>query len=170
MASASASSLRLVRSLSLALGFAVLLAAAPGASVVPAVAATRASAEVRQEPIDPTEDPNDVPFVPPTDGDEEEDEEDESDTDSLPPQPAYPDKPNSIVPDSLRTGGASSIPFGGAPSETLGFKPAGVGADPTAKAAPVKPKVRGTPFGIHPAALFAALLAAHVFLVRWVTD
>ncbi|HEU4725877.1 MAG TPA: hypothetical protein VFU59_11370, partial [Candidatus Eisenbacteria bacterium] len=59
---------------------------------------------------------------------------------------------------------ASSIPFGGAPSETLGFMPAGVGA------APVKPKVRGTPFGIHPAALFAALLAAHVFLVRWVTD
>lgn len=171
MASASASSLRLFRSLALALGFAALLAAAPGANVVPAVAETGAAAgasEVRQEPIEPPEDPAEQPFIPP-DEDEEEEEAEDAVPDSLPT--ALPMKQDSIPPDSLRSGSGSSLPSGAAPAETLGFKPPGVGAAPGAKpvVAP-KPKERRTLFGIHPAAIFAVLIAGHILLVGLVTD
>jgi len=167
LASASASSLRLIRSLALALGFAVFLAAIPGASVVPAVAGTSAAASVSAVSQDPN-DPN-----PPDDNSDDNWTEDEDNQDNQVLPDSLPeglqDKPASIVPDSVRFGAGSSLPSGSAPPETLGFKAPGVGIGPPVKAVAVKPKERRTPFGIHPAALFAVLIVGHVFLVRAVT-
>lgn len=169
MASASASSLRLIRTLALALGFAVLLAALPGASVVPAIAGTDASASVTAVSQEPIDDPN-----PPDDNSDdnwtEDENEDNQDNTQLPDSTSiFPNKANPIVPDSIRFGAGTSLPSKGAEPETLGYKPAGVGVAPGAAAA-AKPKERRTPFGIHPAALFVVLLAGHIFLVRAVTD
>lgn len=139
----------------MALGFAVILAATPGAIVVPASAApaaVAAPARVGQEPNDPPipEDPVDVPWP-------DEEEESDAEADSL--APGFLVKPSIVIPDSLRSGKGASIPLGGAPAETLSVKP------PAAK-----PKERRTPFGIHPAVFFIALLAGHIFIVGAVTD
>ncbi|HEY6571685.1 MAG TPA: hypothetical protein VI198_00065 [Candidatus Eisenbacteria bacterium] len=153
----------------MALGFAVALAASPGAIVVPASAApgsADATAGVSQAPseIEPPADPADEPWT-----DDEDDDESDVPPDSL--GRAFPVKPSSIVPDSLRTGTGATLPVGGgAPAETLGYTPPVVG--PGAAAQPPVPvrKERRTLFGIHPAAFFAALIVAHVVIVRAVTD
>lgn len=167
MASVSASSLRRFRSFPLALGFAVILAAAPGAIVVPAEAepgAAASPARVEQEPISPEVqgDQADEPWT-----DEKDEEESEAEADSL--APAFPVKPTPVVPDSVRFGKGALLP-GGAPAETLGYKPPGVGIGAAATPPAAKPKARRTPFGIHPAAFFVLLAAGHIFIVRAVTD
>jgi len=153
----------------MALGFAAALAAAPGAIVVPASAApgsADATVGVGQAPgeFEQPEDPADEPWT-----DDEDDEESNVPSDSL--GQVFPVKPSSIVPDSLRTGSGATLPVGGgAPAETLGYTPPVVGPGAVAKPpVPVK-KERRTPFGIHPAAFFAALVVAHVFIVRAVTN
>ena len=150
----------------MALGFAVILAATPGAFVVPASAApaaVAAPARVGQEPDDPLipEDPADVPWT-------DEEEESDAEADSL--APGFLVKPSIVIPDSLRSGKGASIPVGGAPAETLSFKPPGVGIGAGDKPPAAKPKERRTPFGIHPAVFFIALLAGHIFVVGAVTD
>ena len=147
----------------MALGLAATLAAAPGAVVVQADAAT---VRVDQEPGDAPipDDPADEVWV------EEDEEEPESDAKADTSDSALPVKPATVIPDSLRFGKGTFLPAGGAPAETLGYKPPGVGVGATAKPAAAKPKEKRTPFGIHPAAFFVVLLAGHVFLVRAVTD
>ncbi|MEK7348977.1 MAG: hypothetical protein AABZ94_08905 [Candidatus Eisenbacteria bacterium] len=152
----------------MALGFAVVLAATPGAIAVPASAApaaVAAPARVGQEPNDPLlpEDPADEPWTG-----EEEDEESDAEADSSAPR--FLVKPSIVIPDSLRSGKGAFIPAGGAPAETLAYKPPGVGIGAGAKPPAAKPKERRTPFGIHPAAFFVVLLAGHIFIVRAVTD
>jgi len=71
-------------------------------------------------------------------------------------------------PDSLRSKAALPTP-GGAPLETLVVMPKNV-LGTKGKPAVAPPKKKGTPFGIHPVAIFAVLIAGHVFLVRAVTD
>jgi hypothetical protein len=80
-------------------------------------------------------------------------------------------KPPPTVPDSLRKIPAAALPVGGAPVETLVVRPGNVLGRPeaTAPQAPT-PKGSRTPFGLHPAAIFAVLVVGHVFLVRAVTD
>lgn len=155
----------------MALGFAAALAAAPGAMVVPASAAPGATASpavVAQVPgeIEPTVDPTDVPFP---DVDEEDEEQSDAEADTL--APAFPVKPSTVVPDSVRFGRGTSLPTaGGAPAETLGYKPPGVGVGAAAQPPVAMRKERRTPFGIHPAAFFVVLLVGHVFIVRAVTN
>ncbi len=147
----------------MALGLAAALAAASSAVVIHADAApARADQEPGDTPV--PDDPADEVWV------DEEEEEDESDAKADTSAPALPVKPAAVIPDSLRSGKGAFLPAGGAPAETLGYKPPGVGIGAAAKPVPAKPKEKRTPFGIHPAAFFVVLLVGHVFLVRAVTD
>lgn len=158
---------------------------------MPAGAATGAAAapaEVAQEPTDqPIDQPTDPQFPDETEvtwPDEEEEEEggaEAAGADTL--APALPVKPTPAASDSTRSGegarfapdstgarGGTMLPVGGgAPAETLGYKPSGVGVGGT-KTASVKPKERGPFLGIHPAAFFLLLAAGHIFIVRTVAD
>ena len=162
MASASASSLRCFRSFALALGFAVFLAAAPGAIVVtahatPSGTTSRAAVEQEPEPVDqPTQgDPGDEVWT-------EDEDDDDTPPDTL--APALPVNPSKATPDSIRTvGSGAQIPVGAAPAETLGYKPP-VGARPAAKASE-KSEERRTLLGIHPMAFLALIVAGHIMIV-----
>ena len=147
----------------MALGLAAALAAVSGAVSIEADAA----------PVRVDQDPGDVP-VPDDPADDvwvdEEDEEVESDAVADTSAAAILVKPATVIPDSLRSGKGAFLPAGGAPAETLGYTPPGVGVGAAAKPAVAKPKEKRTPFGIHPAAFFLVLLAGHIFLVRAVAD
>jgi hypothetical protein len=103
----------------------------------------------------------------PDGGSGEEEPEEEEEPGTVPPTM----KPPPTVPDSLRKIPAAALPVGGAPVETLVVRPGNVLGRPeaTAPQAPT-PKGSRTPFGLHPAAIFAVLVVGHVFLVRAVTD
>ncbi|MEK7316489.1 MAG: hypothetical protein AAB011_09930 [Candidatus Eisenbacteria bacterium] len=147
----------------MALGFAAALAAASGAVVIQADAASaRVNQELDDAPI-PDDAADDV-WV------DEEDEAGESDAEADTSAPALLVKPGTVIPDSLLSGKGAFLPAGGALPETLGYKAPGVGIGAAAKPEVAKPKEKRTPFGIHPAAFFVVLLAGHVFLVRAVTD
>ena len=149
----------------LLLASAIVLFAADPSLAAPATAARFAP---------PTEGPllQDPEFPEsPDDGSGEEDPEEEPEDEEEPGTEPPTMKPPPTVPDSLRKIPAATLPVGGAPVETLVVRPGNVLGRPDVTAAQAPPpKVSRTPFGLHPAAIFAVLVVGHVFLVRAVTD